>query len=127
MINVRMGFLRFLFGLIIELITEMLDRHNRTSNIIMFNINESKQMSRSDRNIEHINTVKDILKDTEANKEGLRVFRLGKFDPYQTRPIKVIFKSAEDARYALRNKKNIKVPIIRIYADQTKAQRRYFA
>lgn len=39
-----------------ELITEMLNRQNRASNIIIFNINGSKQKTRAKRNTEHINT-----------------------------------------------------------------------
>lgn len=109
-----------------NLITEMIDRQNRMSNVIIFNVKESQMNSRIERNNDNINTVKDLLGDIKIDTDHIKAFRLGKFDPSKTRPIKVIFSSVEDAKYVLKNKNNIKVPSIRIYGDQTQAQRKYF-
>lgn len=109
-----------------NLITEMLDRQNRMSNVVIFNVKESQKNSRTERNEDNIDTVKDILKDINVSKDNLKAYRLGKYDPNKNRPIKVIFNSAEDAKYVLKNKINIKVPSIRIYGDQTRAQREYY-
>lgn len=108
-----------------DIISEIIDRQSRASNIVIFNVNESKLNSSRERNSEDNKTVHTILKDLDINKDGIKQFRLGKAEPGKNRPIKIILNSPEDAKYVLKNKYNITVPNIRIYSDQTKAQLQY--
>lgn len=109
-----------------DLISEMLDRQKRMSNIIVYNVNESHQKSQAERNIEDKEAILNILEGVDVNKNNIKLFRLGKFITGKVRPIKVILNSAEDAKHILKNKQLIKIPSIKIFADQTLVQRQYF-
>lgn len=109
-----------------DLISEIMDRQNRASNVIVLNVNESKKNSQPERNLEDLATIKDIVQKVNINANDIKIFRLGKFTPNKIRPIKVCLKSVDDAKLILKNKQSIGVPNIKIFSDQTKAQRDYF-
>lgn len=109
-----------------DLISEMLERQSRSSNVIVFNVRESQQNTQADRIAQDKASVMEILDGINIEKRNVKLFRLGKFSANKTRPIKVILDSAADAKFFLKNKHLIKIPSINIYSDQTKAQRQYF-
>lgn len=108
-----------------DVISEIMDRQSRASNIIIFNVNEPKSKNTQERNSEDNKTVQDILSGMNISKDDIKQFRIGKVGQGKNRPIKVILKSPEDAKCVLKNKHNIKIPSIRIYSDQTRAQLQY--
>lgn len=109
-----------------DIISEMLDRQNRASNVIVFNIKESVKKTQAGRNEDDNESVKTILADFPVDWSSVKLFRLGKFSVGRNRPIKVLFNSVSDAKQILRNRNRLKVPGIKIHADETKAQRDYF-
>lgn len=109
-----------------SIISEMIERQNRRSNIILLNIKESQQNSMPERNSDDRNAVTSILSEMNINKNNIRTFRLGKYTNGRNRPIKVILNCPEDALHVLKNKKSIKVPSVKVFGDQTKKQREYF-
>ena len=109
-----------------DVICEMLERQNRASNIIVFHVNESKMKLQQERDAEDGKAIEAILNNFNVDKSNLKMFRLGKFLPNKIRPIKIILKSPEDAKFILKNKQLNTIPSVRIYGDQTKAQRDYF-
>lgn len=109
-----------------QLISEFCERQKRASNIIMHNVKEPSQNTRSDRTTEDKKSVQEILKNIEVDTSNISVFRLGKYDQTKNRPIKVTFSNPHEALNVLKNKKEITVPSIRIFSDQTKMQRDYF-
>uniref|UniRef100_A0A6P7H5J1 Uncharacterized protein LOC114346430 n=1 Tax=Diabrotica virgifera virgifera TaxID=50390 RepID=A0A6P7H5J1_DIAVI len=94
--------------------------------IVVFNVNESKMKTQQDRNDEDLTTVNKILENFDIDRKSIKVFRLGKFTPMKTRPIKVILPSKEKVMSVLKNKQLIKEAGIKIFADQTNQQREYY-
>jgi hypothetical protein len=109
-----------------QLVNEINERQKRASNIIVFNVNESSKALRSDRISDDKNAISQILQDINVNVNNIDVFRLGKFQQNKIRPMKVCFRTREEALQVLKNKKSIRTPNIKIVADQTRAQREYF-
>ncbi|KAJ8980532.1 hypothetical protein NQ317_008329 [Molorchus minor] len=108
-----------------DVISEIIDRQSRATNVIIFNVNESSNNTKVGRLQDDREAVINILEDYAVDKTDLKLFRLGKISPNKMRPIKLTLKSAEEAKYILRNKL-VKTPGIKIVADQTKAQQEYF-
>nr|CAI5856889.1 unnamed protein product [Callosobruchus analis] len=109
-----------------DIISEMLDRQNRATNVIMYNMNQSVRNTQTERIHEDKELVLRVLSELTVEKNNLKVFRLGKFQPNKVRPIKVILNSVADARLILKNKNSISRHGVRISSDETKAQREYF-
>lgn len=109
-----------------EFMNEISERQKRASNVVVLNINESNKTVVSQRIEEDKNSIKQILDGIEVDTTNIKVYRLGKFLPNKVRPLKVCFSTRNDAITVLRNKKLIKIPSIKIFADQTKVQRDYF-
>lgn len=109
-----------------QVISEFCERQKRASNIIMLNVKEPSQNTRSDRTAEDKKSVQEILKNIEVDTSNVSVFRLGKYNQSKNRPIKVAFSNHQEALKVLKNKKVITVPSIRIFSDQTKMQREYY-
>ncbi|KAJ8945300.1 hypothetical protein NQ318_002757 [Aromia moschata] len=108
-------------------ITEMQDRQNRMSNIIISNIKESNQTTRSSRILDDTNTIKAVLSPIDLDDTyKFKIQRLEKFDPEKNRLIKVILPSRDHALNILRNKNKITIPGVKIFGDQTKAQKEYY-
>lgn len=110
-----------------DLLYEMNDRNNRASNIIIFNVNESKKATAQQRQSEDSKTVDNILQNfNNIDQNNIKNFRLGKFEPNKSRPIKVVLKSVEDAKYVLKNRNLAAGQGVKIVGDQTKMQRVYY-
>lgn len=109
-----------------DIISELMERQRRASNIIISNIKEPSSNSRENRTEDDKRNVADILKDINVDLSNIKVFRLGKFMPSKNRLLKVVLNNSEDAVNVLRNKRNVTVPSIRIFGDQTKKQQNYF-
>ncbi|CAG9763483.1 unnamed protein product [Ceutorhynchus assimilis] len=80
-----------------ELIFEMMERKNRASNILVYNVTESKMNTQTQRMKEDSETVERILENFNIDKNKLSIYRLEKFIPNKNRPIKVCLAKEEDA------------------------------
>lgn len=107
-----------------ELMMEVVERQKRASNIIILNVNESKHKIVTNKIRGDKDSVKELLKDIHVDITNIKVFRLGK-DQSKNRPLKVCFPSPQEAHKVLKMKKELKIQI-KIFPDQTKAQREYF-
>ncbi|KAJ8966982.1 hypothetical protein NQ317_009263 [Molorchus minor] len=87
-----------------DVISEIIDRQSRATNVIIFNVNESSNNTKVGRLQDDREAVINILEDYAVDKTDLKLFRLGKISPNKMRPIKLTLKSAEEAKYILRNK-----------------------
>lgn len=111
------------------IINEMLERQNRASNVILFNVNEVNEANSRARIESEKKALKEIINNVENfGDEEFKFQRLGKFSQQKTRPVKILFENKVVAIKFLKEKQKIiqKIPSIRIYADQTKKQREYF-
>lgn len=109
-----------------EFISEMMERQKRSSNIMIANVKESSAASAHQRKEEDTSCIKNLLKDLNVDLSNIKVFRVGKSLPDKSRLLKVVLNNSVDAINVLRNKKN-HVPGVKIFADQTKKQRDYYA
>lgn len=108
-----------------DTILEIQQRIERQKNIVIAGIcelqnNNLEQRQSYDRN-EVVKLTKSIFSECP---DPIKVFRLGKHKPGKNRLLKVCFATAETAKYLLQNQpKNY--CNIRLYSDQTPAQRNY--
>ncbi|KAG5892737.1 hypothetical protein JTB14_001108 [Gonioctena quinquepunctata] len=111
-----------------EFMNGMEERKKRSNNIMILNINESDAVNRNDRMKDENKTVKEVLAHADIALNEFKVIRMGKYDGRKIRPIKVILESNDAAVNILKNRKKINdiIPFIRIFADQTTAQREYY-
>lgn len=109
-----------------EIISELIERQKRASNVVIANLKESQATSVEQRKEEDLNSVKSLLKDFNTDLSLIKVYRVGKFMPNKNRLIKVIMKNPEEAIKVLKGKNNNAVPGIKIFGDQTKKQKDYY-
>lgn len=108
-----------------ELIVELKSRHEREKNIIIVGMNEPSNKNSSDRRKHDYDEVFKIINLMIQNcPEPIKCMRLGKYNPDKNRPIKVLFTSAGTPKLLLRNKSKLPENI-RMYSDQTPAQKNY--
>lgn len=107
-----------------EIISEIIERQKRASNIIIANLNESSHFS-SDSDSD-LSVVKTILRDINIDVDDIKVSRLGRSNQQRPRLLKVMLKNQADAITVLKSKMNVKMPNIKIFQDQTKKQIQYF-
>lgn len=109
-----------------DMISEMIDRQRRASNIMVANIKEPLGNSQDERSETDKKSIKDILKNINIDTTDIKVYRIGKFNPGKDRLVKVVLNSSNEALTVLKNKRNIHIPSIRIFSDQTKQQRDFY-
>lgn len=107
-----------------EIITEIHERAIRRKNIIIEGIPEVQSKFVSDR-LKHdkdkcLSVLKHFISDC-PNPEKL--FRIGKYNPNQNRPIKLSLSTEELVKTVLTNRNKHGIDNIKIYSDQTKLQR----
>lgn len=109
---------------------EMQERQTRVCNIIVTNIQESSQTTRTSRINEDTSTIKNILRPSGIEEQyvnyNCKIQRLGKYEEGKNRPVKVILPSRDHAVFILKNKNKINIPNVKIFGDQTKMQREYY-
>ena len=108
-----------------DTIIEFQERSQRQKNIVIAGISElhtdDTEQKRKHDSEEVLKLIKSIYNDCPT---PLKTMRLGKYLPGKNRLIKICFNSADTAKYLLRNQtKNDNN--IRLYSDQTPAQRNY--
>lgn len=109
-------------------IAEMSERERRACNVIVVGVPESASDNVDARKTHDESFVRDLLGTVtgEPATAGtvVTLFRLGRRDPTgpKPRPIKIVFKSRQDARKVLKNK--AKSRNARIYDDKTPIQMR---
>lgn len=94
----------------------------RENNVIMYDIPESNEESRTDIYTDDLNRVRDELNKIRRNISVKKIFRLGK-RTNNPRPIKVILESSNDAIFVLKNKN--KITDHRLKSDDTPMQQGY--
>lgn len=109
-----------------EVIGEIQERNVRAKNIIVVGIPESKASSVDERQeyekTEILKFLKPIHKDCPRPD---KIIRLGRYNPANTRAIKVCFSSEEIVKAILRNRNKTDQGNIKIYSDQTPKQRKH--
>lgn len=108
------------------IIQEIHQRQIRAANVIVCNIQESKEKNRLDRARDDTENVKKILGKLSEHVTVNKTFRLGKYSDNKNRPVKVTLSSTEEVLHVLRNKREITLPGIKVFADQTKMQQQYY-
>ncbi|KAJ3655192.1 hypothetical protein Zmor_014329 [Zophobas morio] len=85
-----------------KLIEELQDRHQRSYNLIVFNIAESTGDTEQDKEQDDLNKVKNIIASTGiTDPSNFECYRLGKFNEHKVRPLKLIFSSQKDPQRIL--------------------------
>lgn len=109
-----------------NLIHELRDRVQREKNIIIIGINEKEERDfKLRRAYDDGEVLKVITSINNTCPKPARSIRLGKYNPNKNRPIKVYFNEPTTPRELLRNK--LQLPDnIKMYADQTPAQKQYW-
>ncbi|KAG5893978.1 hypothetical protein JTB14_006581 [Gonioctena quinquepunctata] len=80
------------------IIHEMVERQNRASNVILFNVNEVNESDSRTRMQMEKKSLRDIINNVDSFRyEDFKFQRLGKYYPQKTRPIKVSFQNKEVA------------------------------
>ncbi|CAH1997509.1 unnamed protein product [Acanthoscelides obtectus] len=124
-------------ALIIELqndiISEVIERQKRKTNIILFNVKEPDQAkSKKEQTESDSTTVLDIVSkvDPELTLTNLKPIRLGPFAGNKIRPIKITVESPDIAQKVAMNARKLNTSRIyrnvRIAPDRTKKQLEYY-
>lgn len=109
-----------------QIIREIQDRKKRENNIILLGIPEQTSYSVEQRVLKDESEVLYIISQISKDiPKPVKIFRIGKFIPGKMRGLKVCFDKPEPAMQLLRSKDKI-ASNIKIYSDQTPAQRDYF-
>ncbi|XP_061728918.1 uncharacterized protein LOC133533861 [Cydia pomonella] len=105
------------------LIKEIRERAYREKNIIIYGISELADGNIQEKQQHDNNEVHNITQlIIENSPVPQQIFRLGKFNPNKTRPVKVCYDSAQTVKQILRNKNKIENKEAKIYADLTPTQ-----
>jgi hypothetical protein len=110
-------------GSVLEAITELEERREKSKNVLFMNIAESAGTTRVDNIKDDHSAVMDILKNFDSiSVENIRVSRIGRERTDKVRPVKVSLANSEDARHILRNTRLLKNGV-KVKADLTISQR----
>lgn len=109
-----------------EIVNEINERQKRASNVIIYNLKESVCESYEQKLADDKNTVVQIINNlADVDTNSIKVFRLGRPNPENVRPIKVLLNNSSDVLKILKNKINAPEGI-RVMSDQTKLQQDFF-
>jgi septal ring factor EnvC (AmiA/AmiB activator) len=88
-----------------EIYSEFNERCRRARNVILYNVkeNSSKDVKVKQEHDKRVVTKIVSSMNSQIDSSGVKTFRLGKFIRDKPRPLKVIFSSAEEARYFFQN------------------------
>lgn len=109
-----------------QIIRECQERKKREKNVIFVGITEHVSLSTQERIQSDERAVLSIT--SEINRDipkPIMIFRIGKYNPNKTRSIKVCYDNSETALLLLRNRGKLSENI-KIFSDQTLAQRKYY-
>lgn len=108
------------------IIAEMNDQNLREKNIIICNFPESEATTQTDIMKDDTASIKKIIFDLDnsTNSLDLKVYRIGKRDTNKPRGVKVEFPESKWPKILLSKKHSLKNNI-RMYPDQSVAQRNY--
>lgn len=107
-----------------EILNEIKDRIQREKNVIMVGLQEKDENCLGNQNdeLEEVYKIlKNILQDCTM---PLKLVRLGKYNTERTRALKITFDCADIVRCLLKNRFKLHKSI-KIFSDQTPAQREY--
>ena len=109
-----------------DTILELQERSARQKNVIIVGIpelnNDSIELKQQYDCDEALKYIRSIFRECP---NPIKTMRLGKFIPGKNRSMKVCFDSAESAKYLLRKQPKSSDGGVRLYYDQTPAQRNY--
>ncbi|KAI5634445.1 hypothetical protein NE865_12871 [Phthorimaea operculella] len=105
---------------------EMMERKNRSTNIIIYDLSESASNEADVRKEDDRKACEELITkiSNKVNCTGIKTFRLGAPKPGTKRPLKVVLKSKSDALEVLKNRKKLSKPSS-VTSDQTPMQREY--
>lgn len=108
-------------------IIELQDRCERAKNIIVAGMPEKNIKNPNDRREYERNETLNLFKSIYMNCPMPKsIIRLGKFSNDKTRMVKVCFETPDSVLEILRNKYKLQSDTIKIFSDQTPAQKMYF-
>lgn len=109
-----------------EIISEIQERNNRTSNIIISGLPEPHDTNTQNR---HQNDMQEVMKIlnilTDNPQKPTKIFRIGKYNKDKNRHIKICFTSSDIPRLLMRNRAKLNSNI-KIFPDQTPMQHNLF-
>lgn len=113
-----------------QIIHEVNQRQLNESNVILYNVPESKQEDQKSRSDEDLSTVVSLLSDIQnIDTNKLKTVRIGRYVRNKIRPIRVRMLNKTEAITVLKSKKNIIDKNtglnINVSSDQTISQRNY--
>lgn len=107
-----------------DILLELSEREKRSRNVILFNLDEVEP--ETDSIVSDLDLAKDIIQTILPNEfHNVRVTRLGLKRKGHSRPLRITFKSKEEATTVLRNKRKYSGPV-KIAQDQTMKQRNHW-
>lgn len=109
-----------------QVIREIQERNIRAKNIVIMGIPEPTAASAPQRRQMDETEVNKIISEIIDEYPQPKIFRLGKYTSDSNRKLKVCFNSQDTAFSILRNKNKLKNEKIKIFADQTPSQQKYF-
>lgn len=108
---------------IIEAINELEERRDKSKNVLLMNVPESKSETQACKMKDDMNMVLSVIDGFDnLRKDNIRISRIGREEPNKVRPIKVTFNDCVDARYLLQNSRIIR-GAVRAKPDMTIKQR----
>lgn len=106
-----------------KVINELQERTTRSKNVIIAGLPEPTIPDNAARQAEDMSSAQNILQNASTEQvKIIKAIRLGKYTTEKNRPLKICFRSPEEAKKILRNKN--KLPDnIKVYSDQTPTQK----
>lgn len=104
------------------LLSELNERERRRTNIMLFNIPESRSSAIKDRIADDLQAARQVIDSLEINTDIRRAIRMGRPGD-NIRPLKLTLSSREDVLKCLRNRDKLKDTNFRISSDLTHMQR----
>jgi hypothetical protein len=112
-------------GSVLEAVSELEERREKSKNILLMNIAESSATTRILKIKDDQEAVINIIKDFESvSVDNIKVSRIGREVADKTRPLKVTLGDSADAKYILRNNRLLKNGV-KVKADLTISQREH--
>lgn len=109
-----------------DIFAEIHDRNIRGKNIVITGVPEPELKNvteRRDRDLNEVSKIVKLVNDKSTLPEQVK--RLGKYTPGKNRPLRATFASKDSVINILRNKTNVNLGTINIFADRTPQQQHH--
>lgn len=110
-----------------SIFTEVQDRASRSSNIMVYNLVESKSTDVQVRISHDNNKMMEVFQKINAETGPFKAIRVGKIGSREIRPLKIVLSSADLVKSCFRNKYKLRESEVRLGPDLTKNQREHLS